>query len=144
MSAACAIAACSDKHKRFGKFTAIPDKGWAYNDSIVINAAGLDTTDTPQRLKIGVRHDNDYDYRNLIMEITYRNGTRLMRDTVDMELADIYGAWSGSGLGPTYQAETVVNTSARIPDSATITIRHVMRLDTLRGIRQIGIIIDKP
>lgn len=142
--AAAAIGGCSDRHDNFGQFTTLPDKGWTYNDTVAIIAAGLDSTDTPRRFKIGVRHDNDYDYRNLILEVTYRDGRKLWRDTIDMELSDIYGAWLGSGIGPTYQAETTVSPSAHISDSATITIRHVMRLDTLRGIRQIGVIIDKP
>lgn len=142
---AAASSSCSDKHGSIGRFADIPNGGWAYGDTIAFTASGLDSTATDgRRVKIGVRHDNDYAFRNLIVEVTYTDGNRLRRDTIDMQLADIYGAWLGNGLGPSYQTEAVVVPSAAIADSSTLTLRHVMRVDTLRGIEQIGIIIEKP
>ncbi|MCM1349370.1 MAG: gliding motility lipoprotein GldH [Firmicutes bacterium] len=147
---ACALTgimeSCSDKHDDFGDFNPLPAAGWAYGDTVSFNVHGLRNLPPAGRrsLKIGVRHHNDYAYRNLIMEVTYTDGMRLVRDTVNMELADVYGAWLGSGVGPVYQKEATVNTSAAIPDSSTVSVRHVMRVDTLPGIEQIGIIIEKP
>lgn len=133
---------CSDKHDDFGNFQPLAEKGWAYGDTVRFITADLDSAATPKKLTIGVCHDNDYEFRNLIMEVTYRDdASRLHRDTVNMELADVYGAWLGNGLGPVYQAEATVNPAVNIPDSTTVTVRHVMRLDTLRGVRSIGIIV---
>lgn len=141
-----ALSACSDKHSSIGHFIPLDPEGWAYGDTVSFKVEGLDSLPPQQtrRLKIGVKHDNDYAYRNLILEVTYSDGHRTHRDTVDMPLADKYGAWHGSGIGPFYQAETVVSQNAPIPDSSTVTVRHIMRLDTVAGIQQIGIIIDKP
>lgn len=141
---AVALCGCSDRHADFGNFTPVPAEGWAYGDTIAIDAIHLDSVMAPRSLKLGVSHSSDYPYRNVVLEVTYPDGNRMRRDTIDMELADIYGAWLGSGIGPSYQQSVTVNPKAMIADSARITVRHVMRLDTLRGIEHIGIIIDKP
>lgn len=133
---------CSNKHDSFGNFQPLAEKGWAYGDTVSFITADLDSTHTPRKLTIGVCHDNDYEFRNIIMEVTYEDASsRIHRDTVNMELADIYGAWLGNGLGPVYQAEATVNPATDIADSSSVTVRHVMRLDTLRGVRSIGIIV---
>lgn len=140
---AASAVACSNKHDNFGNFEPLPEQGWAYNDTIRFITADLDSTATPRKLSIGVCHDNDYEYRNLIMEVTYSDiNARLYRDTVNIELADIYGAWLGNGLGPIYQAETTISPAVHLADSGLITVRHVMRLDTLRGVKSIGIIAN--
>jgi len=136
--------ACSDRHDDFGHFARIGSDGWAYGDTVAIDVTGLDSVPRPRRLQLGVRHSNDYEYRNVILEITYPDGNKLHRDTIDMELADIYGSWLGSGIGPTYQHATTVCPTAISADSFRITVRHVMRVDTLRGIEQVGIIVDNP
>lgn len=137
-------AGCSDRHDAFGRFTRLPEEGWAYNDTVRITASGLDSVASPKNFRIGVVHDNDYEFRNLVLEVTCRTGNRIRRDTIDLELADAYGAWKGSGLGPEYQAEASVSPKVLIGDSSEIFVRHVMRTDTLRGINKIGIIIEKP
>ena len=90
-------------------------------------------------LGIALRHDNDYPYRNLWLEVTYGTPPAMHRDTVSIELADIYGRWHGNGLGPSYQMAATVDPAVTLSDSSRISIRHIMRVDTLRGIRQIGI-----
>lgn len=139
-----AVAACSDRHDDFGIFTNLPAEGLAYGDTLTITVSGLDSAVVARRLRLGVRHSSDYEYRNAILEITYPDGNHLRRDTIDIELADVYGSWLGNGIGPSHQQAVTVNDGARITDSARITVRHVMRVDTLRGIEQIGIIVDKP
>lgn len=138
------VTACTDRHDDFGQFAEVDPAGLAYGDTLAIEVSGLDTLPAQRRIRLGVRHSNDYEYRNVVLEITYRDGNKWRRDTVNMELADIYGAWLGTGIGPSYQQAVTVWENAAIPDSARITVRHVMRVDTLRGVNQIGIIIDKP
>lgn len=142
--AAFTVWSCSDRHENFGQFLPMPVKGWAYGDTIRFIASKLDSTSTSRKLRIAVRHSADYPYRNLVLEVTYSNGNGMSRDTVNMELADAYGSWRGNGLGPIRQMEFPVTLEAAIPDSAQITVRHVMRVDTLRGISEIGILIDNP
>lgn len=138
------LAACSDRHTAFGRFTPVPHGGWAYGDTLDIVAASLVKGPVERRMHIGVVHSPDYPYRSLVLEVTYPDGKQLRRDTVNIELADAYGSWTGSGMGPSYQAEALVTQRAAIPDSCRITVRQVMRVDTLRGVTSIGILIDEP
>lgn len=136
------ICACSPRHKDFGQFADISEKGWAYNDTVSILPQQLDSAVVSRQLVLGVCHDNDYEYRNLVVEVTYTDiNRRIHRDTVNMDLADIYGAWQGKGLGPVYQNEVTVNPEAKVADSTRVSLRHVMRVDTLRGVRSVGILL---
>lgn len=135
-------AACSDKHERFGSFSRLSEKGWAYGDTVRITASRLASTQEGRELRLGVRHRTDYPYRNLALEVTYTADGKVRRDTVIMELADRYGSWKGNGMGPLRQFEAPVFRKVSMPDSSDITIRHVMKTDTLRGISEIGVLID--
>lgn len=139
-----AAASCSHHNGNYGSFEPLPPKGWAYGDTLMFKASPLDSLPTAKSLRIAVRHNADYPFRNLVLEVTYLDGSRKKRDTVNMELADAHGSWKGAGLGPTRQFEAPVTAMALIADSAEISVRHVMRVDTLRGLSEIGIIIDNP
>lgn len=135
---------CSERHTDFGLFTPVAESGWAYGDTLNVMPTSLVKGPVMRRMHIGVVHTPDYPYRNIALEITYPDGKQLRRDTVNIELADVYGSWTGSGMGPSYQAEALVTSGAAIPDSCRISVRHVMRVDTLRGITSVGILIDQP
>lgn len=61
-------------------------------------------------------------------------------DTVSVELADIYGTWLGSGLGTSFQRRVTLNPAFTVADSARVRVRHVMRVDPVPELEQIGII----
>ena len=54
-------------------------------------------------------------------------------------LADVYGRWHGQGFGASYQFSRPFNTGVTLVRGDSVTVRHIMRVDTLRGIEQIGI-----
>ena len=62
-----------------------------------------------------------------------------MRDTLDIRLADVYGRWLGSGFGASYQREVTVSPAAVVDITRPVALRHIMRVDTLQGIEQVGI-----
>lgn len=134
------VGACAPRHNDYSRFESLPEAGWAYGDSIAFSPVGLDSV-AQRSLSVALRHDNDYPYRNLWLEVTYGTPPAMQRDTVSIELADAYGRWHGNGLGPSYQMATDIAPAITLSDSSRISIRHIMRIDTLRGIRQIGIAI---
>lgn len=127
---------CSDT--RFSRFANIPDEGWVYGDTvrIMIN----DPEAKPGQMSVAIRHNDRFLYRNLWLEISYtdRNGI-CHTDSVNIELADIYGRWLGHGLGSSYQLAVPFPGLVNPPDSAIVNIRHIMRVDTIRGIEQVGL-----
>lgn len=121
--------------ERNSSFTHLSSEGWAYGDTIFLTpppAIGKVT-------RLTLRHTDSYPYRNLWIEVSQRHpdGKATTRDTVNIEMCDIYGQWHGSGFGDSYQITVPLPHAL---DTTDISLRHIMRLDTLREITQIGII----
>ncbi|MDE6555401.1 MAG: gliding motility lipoprotein GldH, partial [Duncaniella sp.] len=91
-------------------------------------------------LMLGMRETYAYPYSNLWLEVTYHVDDRhIVRDTVNVTLADIYGRWLGKGFGASYQTEIPLSNRAAIDLTIPVGVRHIMRVDTLRGITEVGI-----
>lgn len=140
------VAACSHDDRDYSHWTSVPAEGWAYGDTLYLNP--VDTTlpdnDTIVRrnLRLGITHTNSYPYSNLWLEVTYPSVGVHYRDTVNIRLADQYGRWVGSGFGANYQREFVIAPDATVDLTEPIIVRHIMRVDTLRGLDHIGISLN--
>lgn len=133
------LGACSLGHNDYSDFSNKPAQGWGYNDTISFTTSFADSIATGN-LSIAVRHDNSYPFRNLWVEVTINEDSIVTsRDSINIEFADIYGNWHGKGIGSTLQIEKGISEGITLPDSANIHIRHIMRVDTLQGIEQLGI-----
>ncbi|MDE6315874.1 MAG: gliding motility lipoprotein GldH [Muribaculaceae bacterium] len=138
--AAMAGAACSRHADDYSRFHDIPDRRWGFYHHLIFDMTPEDSVVTGE-LQLVVRHTNDYPFSNLYLEMTCRQpGGATSCDTLSVELADIYGNWLGSGLGTSFQRAVTVNPHFTVCDSAHIRLRHVMRVDPVPEIEQIGII----
>lgn len=133
------LTGCIPGDNEYSEFKDIQPQGWAYNDTLLFTPSTADTVSRGP-LSIALRHNNSYEYSNLWVELTWHDGPDLRRDTLNIILADSHGSWQGKGFGPSYQLEVPVNPQAVMTDSAPMAIRHIMRVDTLTGIEQIGLI----
>lgn len=134
--------ACGERS--YSRWANLPTDGWIYTDTVALLPVDtmLHDNDSLVRgaIRIAVRHENSYRYSNLWLEMTYHtDGRRLIRDTINLRLADVYGRWIGSGFGASYQQEALISSSSVIDVTQPVALRHIMRVDTLRGIEQIGI-----
>ena len=135
---AAVLAGCGARNE-FAVYQTIGDAGWAYGDTITMTAT-LDETVAVGSLSVDVRHDNDYLFQNLWIEVSYESAQhRPVRDTVNVVLSDKFGNWTGSGFGPRYQQSVVVGENVSLADSTPIFLRHIMRVDTLHHIDEIGV-----
>lgn len=140
---------CSPKVPDPGVFTDIDPDGWPYGESLSFSPGPdtaytrpeviPDSTYTSSELVISIRHTDAYPYANLWLELSYPSDDTVIADTLSLNLADRYGKWHGNGLGPSYQFSDTVITSRRINDNPTLRLRHIMRVDTLREIEQVGL-----
>ena len=132
-------AACSVTPSDYSRFTNLPERGWAYGDTVRFTPDTIDPT-SPKQLSVAVRHNNDYEYSNLWLEVTYMTADSVTcRDTLSMELADVYGHWRGHGSGPSLQVVDTLAHGVALRRGQQVRVRHIMRLDTLPGIEQVGI-----
>jgi gliding motility-associated lipoprotein GldH len=140
------LASCLSPGTDPGNFATIGGRGWGYGDTLTFapNYVEADSGEQPavehfNDLALTVVHTNSYEWANLWLEVKYRDADTVRADTFDVTLADHLGRWLGHGTGVTYQrADTLHLRHTPLADS-DIKVRHIMRLDTLRNIEQIGI-----
>lgn len=132
---------CAPKHNAYSDYENISRLGWAYGDTLTF-IPQLDDSIADGTLLIALRHSNNYIYRNIWLEIIRESNGLIETDTLNVELADVYGRWYGSGFGSRYQITDTIDEYVTIYDGAPIKLRHIMRADTLNGIEQVGLLFS--
>ena len=139
--AAAMVCAAGCTGRETSSYADVPDSGWVYGHSFEYAA---DTLPLPQGaradLKLWLMHDNGYPYRNVWLETSYRGVDSLTHtDTLNIELCDRFGRWFGKGFGSGYQIESTLEGRVAPAPGTPVRVRHVMRVDTLRGISRVGL-----
>lgn len=123
----------------FEDYAPIHEEQWAIGDTIRFQV------DVPQKgdydILLGVRHTTDYEMANLWCFMQVSDSTRtLFRDTLNIRVAEPDGRWLGKG----FALKTVEYPSHLTKlDSGSLTFEIIqgMRMETLNGIRNVGLII---
>ncbi|MDE6145002.1 MAG: gliding motility lipoprotein GldH [Muribaculaceae bacterium] len=141
------LASCSAHDNDYSAFSTINSEGWEYGHTYVYRPTIADSL-ANGLLRVAVRHTNDYPFRNLWLEVSYQieapDSTISFRaDTINITLADPYGNWLGRGLGTTFQKADTVRTDFRLIPGAPIRLRHIMRVERVPELEQVGIIFEK-
>jgi gliding motility-associated lipoprotein GldH len=108
----------------------------------------VNITDTLARydLYLNLRNDGVYPYSNLYLFIhTLLPGGKKATDTVECQLADPDGKWHGSGLGSLKFNRFLFQRGMVFPRRGVyhFDLEQAMRVKELKGIRDIGIRIEK-
>ena len=132
------LASCSGKDAVPAQFYTIENAQWPYDKTFVFNEKGDTLPGQVKALELSLRHTNEYPYANVWLEISYSSSDSIMADTFNIRLADDYGKWLGAGSGPVVmKTDTLI--PRHVPDSTSrFTLRHVMRIDILPEIEQVG------
>lgn len=139
LTAVCVSCATSDER---GSYAPVDASGWLYSDTLRLAFEPADSDSLIEgRLAVTVRHSADYAYSNIWLEVSYPPCDSLIPDTLNIRLADSYGNWFGKGLGLSFQLcdSTARHISLKAP--ATVNVRHIMRVDRLEDIEQVGVVI---
>lgn len=125
----------------FSAFATMPDTRWDYATPLTFDVDTLrDSVARRGDMLLTVRHTHGYEYRNLWLEVNYDITDSLSRpDTLNVLLADVYGHWRGRGTGPSLQVVDTIARNVPLHRGQQVRVRHIMRLDTLAGIEQVGI-----
>lgn len=147
MIVAVLLAACVDGADR-GVFVPVDGKGWAYTDTLELSLPKYQRDDSAcvlnGGLSVAIRHTDSYPYSNIWLELSYPDSTDGMAncDTVQIELCDRYGRWYGKGIGSLYQISVPLKREVAIAGDSPLRLRHIMRVDTLRGIESAGVVFN--
>ncbi len=116
------------------------DEGWN-KDSIVSFPVQIEEPKKDYNIYFVVRNSNQYPFRNLIL-FTDLEGEK---DTLYYDLADKKGKWLGSGLGNSKELTLQYRTNYHFDSEGEkiIKVQQAMRKDTLYGITDISVIVDK-
>jgi gliding motility-associated lipoprotein GldH len=120
--------------------------GWSPSDSLAFTFT-IDDTLVPLNLYFNVRNTTDYPYQNLYFFITtLYPGGEYSRDTAECILAGIDGQWLGKGRGETRDSKFLFRKQVRFRKTGeyTLFVNQAMRENILKGISDIGLIIEKP
>lgn len=134
-----------DRQRVFEENRAIEKGAWNARQEIVFETS-LKDTNMRYNVYLNVRNATDYPYSNLylFLDTRFPDGT-IARDTIDCLLADYDGRWLGSGMGSVKYNRFLFQQGVRFPQSGSYRfgLQQAMRTNTLQGIHDIGLRIEK-
>lgn len=136
---AVAFYSCDTAGSNPGQFYTIDDAKWAYGNTLTFNEHGDTLPGTVTAAAISVRHTNEYPYANLWVELSYQSADSVVSDTFNITFADEYGRWFGSGSGPVITLTDTLRPRLTPDPASKFALRHIMRVDVLTDIEQIGL-----
>jgi gliding motility-associated lipoprotein GldH len=123
----------------------VSGQGWYKNDLARFDL-NLNDSLVTYDYYLNIRHTVDYEYSNLFVffKTTYPNGN-ISRDTLEFVLASKSGKWYGKGWGDIKDISfpLVKNIKFPLKGEYTFQVQQAMRVDTLQGITDIGIRIER-
>lgn len=128
-------AACGGRENSYSEYHRLRQDIWKFGDAVWFEPVHSDSICTGAFV-VALRHDSSYPYTALRLEVSYESGRR--PDTLDIRVADCYGKWLGRGIGTSFQLTDTLPALAHV-SGAKVTMRHLMRTDTLRGVNQVGL-----
>lgn len=123
----------------------MPVYGWKTTNPAEFTFAVPDTT-ANYNVLLYVRHRKNYPYQNLWLFIEKKlPDSTIVYDTVECYLSDQRGRWLGNGMGSILEIPVLYEQNIRFPRNGNYTYRiyQGMREDTLIGINDIGISIER-
>lgn len=125
----------------------IPKEEWNKNQAVKFEVPVTDTING-YKIMVNVRNSNEYRYSNLFLFITTSSPKgNSVKDTLEITLANDKGKWLGTGFGGIWSVDAALRNDmiVRFPESGVykIEIAQAMRDDVLRGIKDIGIKVEK-
>jgi gliding motility-associated lipoprotein GldH len=128
----------------YNKFQPVRDKVWDKQSEYYFKFEIKDLS-IPYNILLQIRNNDMYGYQNLwLLCKQLQPDGALVKDTIECMLADDFGKWNGNGI-TLFQSRLTLHDHYIFPDTGqyTISIRHGMRDDNLKGIEDIGLFIEK-
>ncbi|MCX6230343.1 MAG: gliding motility lipoprotein GldH [Bacteroidetes bacterium] len=123
----------------------VSETAWNVKDKFKTEVL-VDDTISSYNFYINVRNTTDYKNSNffLFIKTTFPNGQKAI-DTLECIITDFEGKWLGKGNGKIKDSKILLKQHAIFPmkGSYQFEIEHAMRVETVSGIKSIGLRIEK-
>ena len=129
----------------YEEYIKIPGETWN-NRNILHFSAGISDTTGVYDIFIIVRNINRYEFSNLFIFVTAQSpDNKIVRDTVEIQIADDEGNWLGKGAASIFTVTRPyrLNIKFPIPGIYIFDIEQAMRVDNLKYVTDVGISIEK-
>lgn len=129
-----------NSHVVYSDYRPIPLRGWEA-DSVLTFEINIQDTLSEHDILLHVRHTDAYPYQNMWLFLDTPTGS----DTIEFYLADQRGRWLGNGFGNIKEMPVLYGQSVVFPHSGVYryTIRQGMREETLPGVHDIGLTVER-
>lgn len=127
----------------FEQYDHIKNEEWCRGHVVELNASIPDSG--RYMVEILLRHTTDYEMANLWCFVSTRSkATQEIKDTLNIKIAESDGLWLGEGRSIKSLAQPLRHNLVTLPQgSVTFRIEQGMRQDCMKGIKDIGIRIEK-
>ena len=139
------LAISCNKNVVYSKYQTFAENEWRAGEKAVFD---LEITDTESlnNISLMVRHLDSYPYKNIFLFVTtsYPDG-KVIKDTMEVILANPKGEWQGSGAGDIFDFKVPIKKNVRfvLPGKYQFSFEQAMRIDPLPMIMDFGLEIEK-
>jgi len=138
------IYAC-DRNLIYSESRPMPSEEWNL-DNVVSFEPQISDTVTSNNISFFIRTGTSYPFRNIWLFVTTTSPAgKSITDTVQYMLASEKGKWYGKGFGDVHELNLPFKTNVFFPKTGeySFKIRHGMRAETLKGVYDIGLRIER-
>ena len=139
-----ALSACHN-NEVFNDARILPEMGW-HKENIVRFDYLANYTSSTYNIIVDIRNDHEYPYQNFWLFVQSISPDSIVySDTLECVLADNYGRWIGNSSGSSYHLPVLFLREVKFiqPGHYNFAIVQGMRNDTLKGIKEVGLRIEK-
>jgi gliding motility-associated lipoprotein GldH len=123
----------------------LPEYIWE-KDTVLRFKAEITDTISPYNIYINIRNASSYQFSNLFLFVTTHSPKGgVVKDTIELTLADAKGRWLGNGLGDIWDNQISYKRNVRFPYKGIyiFELQQAMRVMRLPFIMDAGIRIEK-
>ncbi len=138
------IFSCNSRHY-YQSAIDVPGGVWHY-DSLVHFVVPINDSSVHYRIWFKIKHAQSYPYANLWVKVISKCPCGAVKiDTVNLWFIDSKSRFVGTKIGNTWTIVLPFQDSVKFPANGNleIYIQHIMRKNDIKGINQIGIIVDQ-
>lgn len=140
------IMLCScDRYGVFDSSINIKDEVWNA-DSVASFRTTITDTLSAHNIYINIRNSTSYPNSNLFLFVTTTSPSEaVLRDTLEVRLANQRGNWLGRGFGRIRDNQVLYKRNVKIPQPGeyTFQVQHGMRSLNLEGMVSVGIRVER-